>query len=201
MVDQVISVGYGKENFQSSSVSLAAYCLGPSFVRSLPGRVYKREGSVQAYPATRFPDINGTLYVDTIRVPDGQLFLVQSSHKRHGAGIRDGAFFFRTRQTASLYLVQAALPAAAESMNGTRFPVLNGRGDILSPDEAVAEHGLELPRNFIRTWCDEEQIAECFVFHITQEGAERPPTSLVQTPDGGTVAVEDPTRRRRIRIR
>lgn len=202
-MSQVISYGYGKENFTDASVSLLAFYLEAPFIRVLPSRVpaFKRSGTLQTYPSSNYPQVSGYLYLDTIIVPDGSLFLFQASHKYRGAGVRDGAFIFHARHDGPMSVVRAALPPSRESLNGTSFVVLQGRGDIISPEEAKTEFGIEMGKAIVSNWFNAEEIDECYTFSVTQDGTQRQAQDRVTTADGKAIAVPNPSRTRRMKFR
>lgn len=200
-MSQVISIGYGNESFSKRSVKLMSFVVTAPFKRELPGRVFKRAGNVQAFPASRHPEINGTLYQDTVEVPEGTLFLIQAQHSSNGLPARDGAFFFRTRPDGPMTIVKASLPADVNALNMGKFLVLQGRGDVISHEEAVETHGLEVTRGFINGFFDAEEIAECFDFAVTDPGVPPPKMQKIALADGTEAVVKSDKRTRRIRIR
>jgi len=200
-MNQVVSIGYGKENFSQLSVSLMSFVVTAPWVRTLAGRAFQKQGSTQAYPASAHPDINGMLYQDTIEMPEGTLLLIQASHRYRGASTRDGAFFFQLRANGPMTIVKADLPADRDALNTGKFLMLQGRGDILTCAEAEEAHGLVLPRNFENQFFDEEEVNESFTFSITEQGTPRPKTEKVELADGTVASVAVTRGRRRMRVR
>lgn len=199
---QLISIGYGKETFSTSSVSLMSFVVKPGgFLRTLPNRTFKRQGSVQAFPASNLPDINGMLYQDTLEAEEGSLMLFQSSHTYHGARMRDAAFFLELRTDGPMHVIKAQLPADRNALNSGKFLIFQGRGDIISCSEAITLHGLELPRNFEKTYFNPEEIAECFFFQVTEQGRERPKLEKLEMADGTEAVFRSTKRGRRVKIR
>lgn len=201
MTQVVISTGYGKENFKDSSVSLSAFAVEAPFVRTLVGRKFPRVGNTQAFPVTAHPDINGILYLDTVGVPEGALIMIQASHRFKGSGVRDGSFFFRSRQDGPMHLVKALLPSDASALVGNKFVVLQGRGDIISCAEAVSFHGIDLRKSYIENYFDVEEIASCFLFEVTDPGVAAPKLEKIELADGTEAVVSAGRTARRIRIR
>lgn len=197
----VISTGYGKENLKDQSVSLMSFAIEKPFVRTLPGRKFPRKGNIQSFPVSAHPEINGMLYLDTLEMPEGALLMAQASHRFRGSGIRDGSFFFRARADGPMNIVKAILPTDIGAMVSTRFVVLQGRGDILSCAEAIETYGLELRKSYIDTYFDAEEIAECFIFEITDQGTPAPKMEKVELADGTSAVVPSARTARRMRVR
>jgi hypothetical protein len=201
MANVVISAGYGKENFKDSSVSLSAFAVEAPFVRTLVGRKFPRVGNTQAFPVTAHPDINGILYLDTVEVPEGVLIMIQASHRFKGSGVRDGSFFFRARHDGPMHLVKALLPSDANALVGNKFVVLQGRGDVISAAEAVDLHKVDLRKSYIENYFDEEEIASCFLFDVTDPGVAAQKLEKIELSDGSEAVVSAGRTARRIRIR
>lgn len=198
---QLISIGYGKENFGTAGVSLSSFVVTKPFIRALPSKKFKRQGNVQTFPASNRPDINGMLYQDTLDADEGTILLIQSSHTFKGAKMRDGAFFFQVRKDGPMTLVKANLPAARESLNDTKFLILQARGDVISWQEACEIADLELYDNFTRTWFNAKEIEECFIFQHTDPGKPRPKMEKLDLADGTQATVSSGNRARRVRVR
>lgn len=197
---QAISIGFGKETFKVASISLSAFVVTPPFQRELPSKVYARQGHIQKFPASNFPEINGSLYLDTLRVPDGVLLLLQSSHRMRGTPLRDGALLLRTRSAGPMLAIRAALPAALEALQTGDFLVFQGRADVL-PVSEYAEWGLEPPKNWVNGFTDDEEVAECYTIEVHQPEVEaKPQYEKLQDAEGNTVvAKKRPGRRIRLR--
>lgn len=190
MAEQLISVGFGKETFKTSSASLSAFVVEPEFQRTLPSKKYKRQGVCQRFPVSLHPEINGYLYLDSVMaIPDGTVILLQSSHRYRGSPIRDGALFIACRTTGPMLTVNAQLPSAIESTISGGFLVFQGRGDILTK-ENLAMHGIRLPSNYANGFLDEEEVAECYTITEMSPGTEgRPRYEKVENRDGEAIVV------------
>ena len=187
MDEQVVSVSFGKENFATNSASLSAFVVVAPFARTLPSKTYKRQGTCQAFPASAHPEINGTLYVDTVRIPEGTLMILQLSHKQFNSPILDGAMLLRTRATGPMLAIHASLPEAREANITGSFLMFQGRADILTPEEA-AGHGLEIPRTWAAAFLQEEEVAECFTVSILAgESSRKRDMQVIQVGDESIV--------------
>ena len=189
MSDQVVSVSFDKESLARRSVSLSAFVITAPFARELPSKAYKRQGSVQAFPASLHPEINGTLYMDTVRVPDGVIMAVQVSHKMLASPVLDAAILLRTRSTGPSLAIHASLPTSPEALVTGQFLVFQGRADRLTYEEAVAA-GIEIPRHWAAAFLDKEEVAEAYlVTELSPELVARPRLELMQDADGEEVLV------------
>lgn len=199
MTEQVISVAFGRESFATSSVSLSAFVATAPFKRELPSKAYKRQGALQVFPASAHPDINGNLFMDTVRVPEGVILVLQCSHKHHSSSILDGAMILRTRSTGPMLAVYASLPTAQEAINTGRFLTFQGRADRLTPKEAE-DAGLELPAHWKRAYLDDEEVNECFTVNIlAPETAIKPRMEIIGEGEDAVVVKARPGRRLRSR--
>lgn len=199
MSEQVISVAFGRETFSSSSVSLSAFVTTAPFKRELPGKAFKRQGSPQVFPASAYPEINGNLYMDTVRIPDGVILILQCSHKQHASPILDGAVIVRTRATGPMLAIYASLPSAREAINTGDFLAFQGRADRLSPEEAEAA-GIELPTHWKRAFLDDEEVGESFrVTVLSPETAAKPKLEVIGEGEDAVVVPARPGRRLRSR--
>lgn len=197
MDEQVISVAYGKETFATNSISLSSFIVTAPFARSLPSKTFKRHGACQSFPASAYPEVNGTLYLDTVRVPDGTIVLLQASHKQFARPLSDGAIFLRTRHTGPMLVVHATLPTAEEAMNTGSFLMFQGRADILTADEVEEDEAcIEVPTHWRRAFLSEEEVEECFkVSSLSPELASRVRTQVMQVGDEKIVVTARRVRR------
>lgn len=197
MAEQLISVGFGKESFKATSASLAAFVVEPEFIRTLPSKKFKRQGSCQRFPASLYPEINGYFYLDSITgVPDGTVILLQASQRHNANPIRDGAIFIGLRSTGPLLSIQASLPSAIESTLTDGCIAFQGRGDILKIGE-LSLYDIVPNKNYLNGYTDPEEIAECY--HITVLAAEtegRRTFGAETTRDGEVVLVNQRAPRR-----
>lgn len=204
MDEQVVSLGFGKENFQRTGMSLGAFHLEAPWKTELPSKNLKRQGHMQAFPASLHPDINGRMYIDTVRAPEGTLFLLKASHKqiiREGRPptLRDGALILRTRSTGSLITVHAYLAQAVEASLTGKFLAFQGRADVLSDDEIV-DWGLRPTANFCEAFFDPSEIDQCFDVTVVAPGIAAPKMETVKIGDK-VIAVPARAARRVVRRR
>lgn len=183
MADQVISVSFGRETFSRESVSLSAFIVTAPFRRELPSKAYKRQGALQVFPASAHPEVNGNLYMDTVRVPEGAILLLQCSHKQFSSPILDAGLFLRLRNTGPMLLARASLPAPQEALHTGRFMAFQGRADIVAPDD-LEGFGIEPPPYWRSAFTNEEEVAECYdVTTLSPETAPAPRTEIVMVGD------------------
>jgi hypothetical protein len=192
---QVISVGFGKENFSRSSISLSAFSVKAPFLRETVATAHKRQGQVQRFPASETPDINGWLYLDTVQVPEGALILLQSSYRYNGSPFRDGAILLRIRPDAPNYLIRASLPASLESSQTGKFLVFQGRADIVATEE-YSEYGLYPNQNWFQGFTNPEEVSEAFEIEMADAGTPKPVMETVIDVEGKALVTSAAPRRR-----
>lgn len=199
---QSISIGFGKINFDNSSASLSAYVVEPPFVRNFPSKVYNRQGKLQVFPVSQHPEINGTLHIDTLQIPqDGAILLFQNSHRMRGSPIRDGAVWIRLREQGPALTVAAKLMPHRESMVGESFLVFQGRGDLIGLEDA-AESGIVPSRSWVDGFMIAEEIAEQFDIHeLSPERSAKPRLERIKTMSGNEVTLKVSAPGRRIRVK
>lgn len=201
MTDQLISIGFGKESFKSTSASLAAFVVEPEFIRTLPSKKFKRQGSCQRFPASMYPEINGYFYLDSITgVPDGTVILLQSSQRHNANPIRDGAIFISLRSTGPLLSIQASLPSAIESTLTDGCIAFQGRGDILDVED-LALYDIRPNRNYLNGYTDPEEIAECYHITVLAEETESKRILGTETTRDGEVVMVRQRAPRKISLR
>jgi hypothetical protein len=201
MNKQLISVGFGKQSFKTSSASLSAFVVEPEFVQTLPSKRFSRQGNCQRFPVSAYPEINGYLYLDSVAsVPDGTVIMVRASHRFHGTPLRDGAIFIGLRSGGPMLSINAKLPSAAEMTISSTFLVFQGRGDLLSLED-LSIHGIVPYKNFITAYMDDEEVGECYTVVETAPAIEgKPRYEKAETRDGELVVVASkPARRISIR--
>lgn len=201
MANQLISIGFGKESFATTSASLSAFVVTAEFERMLPSKKFKRQGNCQRFPASLHPEINGYLYLDSItEVPDGTIILLQSSHRHRATPIRDGAIVICTRATGPMLSVNATLPSAIESIVSGGFLAFQGRGDVLKLEDLQA-YGIVPPKNYINGFLNEDEVAECYTIGVMAPAIEAKPSfDRLEDKDGNTVlAMRRPGRKLSLR--
>lgn len=188
--EQLISIGFGKETFSSTSASLSAFVVEVPFTRTLPSKKYTRQGQCQKFAVSEHPMVNGYMYMDSIAgVPEGTVVLLQASHRHRACPLRDGAMFIATRATGPLLGVWARLPSAVEATLAREFLVFQGRGDILTLQE-VQDRGIAPPKNYKNGFMDPEEIEECYRIEVIAPPLEEKPRyERVQGREGESVVV------------
>lgn len=193
MEEQVISVGFGKENFTQVGMSLSAFRVTAPWVRELPNKSLKRQSPVQNFPATQYPEINGRMFIDTLRAPEGTMILLQASHRlvvREGRPpqLTDGAVVLRTRATGPMLTVHATLPSANDAFLSGRFLAFQGRADVLTEDD-MEQYGLVVPNNYRDAYLEPSEIAYCFAVDTVSPALAEKPRVEMAVIGGEVVAV------------
>lgn len=196
-MSQLISVGFGKVSFARSNSSLSTMVIYAPFSREFPSKRFSRQGTLQRFQATDNPEINGSLFVDSLSdVPDGTILLLQTSVKRGAIPVRDGAIFLSTRASGPLISVSTNLYPAAESRLGDKFLSFSGRADRVSLED-LKDLGIRPYASFVRTYMDEEEVEECFYYEVlSKEKEAKTETVVVEKADGTKTTI--PGRRKRV---
>ncbi len=199
---QAMSFGYGKASFAICSVSLAAFRLHAPFERTIMNTGLQRQGQTQRFPASTYPEINGTMFLETLRVPDNALVLLQASYRHLGKPIKDGAIVLRTRESGPLLSVHASIPHADESTLNPDFLVMSGRADVLDFDQ-LSDYGIEVKRSYAEGFMDPDEVAQCFtVSVVAHELRAAQGVQAMQDAEGKVVLVQTrPVRQLRNRNR
>ncbi len=189
MSQQIITLGFGKANFPATLATFACFRVRPPFLRdSAVTSGAQQRGQGSDYHAGAI-DVHGTLYVRPVSHANGEILLFQSSWKRRGAPIRDGAIFLRLREGAAKWAIHAKLPMEPENRHGAQFKVFEGCADLLSADELMG-FGLEAPRMYRQKFMSEEEVDECYVLEELQEERAARPNLLVVKDGDKTKVVE-----------
>lgn len=199
MTEQVVSVGFGKENFATRNLSVRAWQVQGPWSLTQPSKHLKRQGQMQTFPASQYPDINGKMYLDSVRAPDDTIMMIQASRRQTmGAGrvpdLTDAALILRTRTTGPMLNVQVFLPEANESLNGGQFLVFQGRADILSAEESEL-YGIYPGNAFIEHYMDEYEVGELFKITEISTGTPKQKLEVAQVGDETVVLPARATRR------
>ena len=200
MDEQVISVGFGKENFTQISMSLSAFRVTAPWLRELPNKSLKRQSPVQTFPATQYPEINGRMFIDTLRAPEGTMILLQASHRlvvREGRPPRltDGAVALRTRATGPMLTVHATLPTTSDALLSGRFLAFQGRADVMT-EEDMELYGLVVPNNYRDAYLEPSEVNYCFsVDTVSPALSEKPRVEMVVIGDEVVAVPARPLRR------
>lgn len=202
MSNAVTSVGYGKENWKTHGVRIAAFVVVPPFKRDFPSKVLKRRGNTQQFPASEYPAINGTLFMDTVESRTGDVIMVQASRTWNGARAADAAVFFRVRENGPMITCHVLLLPEPGRMNGDQFVVFQGRGDILDGDD-LDDLGYEIPSSWMDAYMDEDEIDEIMNIEVVgaQEAPPKPEFRVVENTLGQRKVVTVERQRRRIKVR
>lgn len=198
---QAITVGFGKANFSSVLMSIAALKVEAPWQRvSAWTSGVSVSGSKVWIPAGEH-EMNGGFTRVRTEHENGRIIFLQSSWVRGGSPIRDGAIAIRLRHGAPLYDIFARVPTAAQNRCGDVVQAFQGMGDILTPEE-LRVAGLDVPRYVSSKFFDPEEIDECFrITRISGESIPRPTLQSVATPEGIQVREVANVPQRRIRIR
>ena len=198
---QAVSIGYGKVTFDSSSVSLVCFAVEPTFARDFPAKKYPQRGRVQTFPASQYPDVNGTLMLNTLEVPDGAILCLQSSHRSNGISMRDGAVFLRVREQGPLLVINSNLPVNRASLLTSTHVMFQGRADLLSLDE-LADEGILPNKGWIEGFMEPDEISQCFdIEQLDSEKSAPPKVEVLTGMSGEKVALKTSQPTRRIRVR
>ncbi len=197
-----VTLTYGKVNLKHQSASYAALIVSPPFQR--PSAVTAGvpvKGSRQRSAVSNWEGNGGLVHEKVMHAPNS-VILLQVSWKRNGANLRDASVFIRLRPSAALLTITASLPTGQDSQLGDRAVMFIGRGDIMDSEE-LKVLGIEVPRSYVSTFMNAEEIEECFeVVEALPEKAPRPVIARIATGAGEVKLTEMPVApRRRLRIR
>lgn len=196
----IVSVGFGKENWKENGCSIATFLVTPPWVRDFPSKKRKRRGMTQQYPASAYPEVNGTLFLDTVEAEPGDIFMVQTSRTWRGARSADGAVFFRVRENGPVVQAHVHLPPSTEGrLNNSRHTVFSGKADQLDGED-LQELGFDIPKGWWEAFTSPEEIKELFEVE-SHGGTPKPEFTRLRTSSGDTKVITVERSRRRIRIR
>lgn len=198
-VEQVITIAFGRESFSQETASLSAFVVTHPFTRTLPSKAFPRQGQLQVFPASNYPEVNGNLFMDTVKCPEGTLIALQYSHKRGASPLLDAAIFLRLRASGPMLAVHVNLPAAREALHTGRFLAFQGRADLVTREQCE-DMGIEIPAHWARAFLDEEEVDEAY--SVSTLAPETAPPPRLETVQVGEEVVAIPARRgRRINSR
>ncbi len=201
MTMQVVSVGFGKVTFATSSASLSAFKVEPVFERVLASKALTKVGQTQRIPASDKPQFDGWLYQDTINAPEGTILCAQLQVRSNGVAIRDGSIFLRIRGDAPLIIITAHMPASIGStLQANNCTAFSGRADLLTIEE-LAEYDITPSKNYVTAFCQEDEIGECFTITEASQGVAKPVVERLVNSQGETVVFNAPRLTRRIRVK
>lgn len=200
-MEQNICIGYGKANFDTSSVVLATFVVAPEFYRAFPSTKMPQRGRFQRFPVTQYEDVGGVLMLNTLGAENGAVLLMQSQHRFRGASSKDGAVFIQIRDTGPNYTVTAKLPTNRESLVGESFVMFQGRGDLLSLEE-LAELNIVPTKSWVDGFLNPEEVEQCFdIRELQPELSVKPRFEKVLTLSGKEVILTAQAPTRRVRVR
>jgi hypothetical protein len=201
-MSNVISVGYGKENWAEHGVRIAAFLCAPPFKRDFPSKARKRRGNTQTFPASDHPEINGTLFLDTLEASEGDVVMLQVTRTWKGARSGDAAVFFRVRSTGPMVIMHVKLLAdLAGRKNGEQFAIFQGRADRLTKRELRAL-SFDVSTKWADAYMNDDEIEEITEVRQLDAGSAAKPTfERVQNSAGEVKVVTVERSRRRIRVR
>lgn len=198
--EQTIHVGYGKANLTQTLASYVAWKVAPPFDKESAANSGQRiPGSYHAEPVGT-TDHRGALITQRVKHRDGTVILLQSSWKRGGSPIRDGAIFVRLRSGAPSYRIRAKVPQDQHSVCANVFTVFEGRADILSGPELTVLN-LQIPRNYTDRFMQLDELEECYeIEEFAPAIVERPQLTAVATSEGVKMVelATPPSRRLRV---
>lgn len=197
---QVVSFGYGKQNYKRTGATYSAFIMEAPFTRHLPSKKFRRQGSTQLFPTSAFPDISGYMYIESVEVPGGAVVLLQSSYRQNGHKVCDGALFIAVRSTGPLLSVHANLATDNESTLGPQFLVFQGRGDVLQQSELLV-WGVEPSRGFINAYMNRDEVEEMYVVQeIASQLQDKKAFELLEVGEKGEVIAVAARPGRRMRL-
>jgi hypothetical protein len=197
----VISVGYGKENWTDQGVRIAGFHVTKPFNRGFPSKARKRRGNTQTFPASEFPEINGTLFLDTLECEEGDVIMIQTTRTWRGARAADAAVFYRVRASGPMSVCHVKLLAEIGRLNQDQFTVFQGRADRLTQKD-LRVLGYDIPPGWRDAYMDDAEIEEIYDFSTLDGGQSPKPTfERVENSAGEVKVVTVERSRRRIRIK
>lgn len=198
---QLVTVGYGKTNFDTASATLTAFHVEGEFVRTLASKKLDKHGTTIHIPTSVSPDITGFLHQDSVFAPDGTVLCVTVSGKFKGAPMRDGAVFIHTRKEGPSLLISSILPSSMHStLQSNRHTLFSGRGDILTVEE-LKELGIIPNKNWVAAYMNPEEVEECFAITVLAEAvAEKPRVERHVSSSGEEVSLVLRRQKRRMRL-
>lgn len=176
----IVAVTIGSVNLSTSGGTLSCFKLDRPFKRDSILSVAK--GSRTSYRESTGAPRGGKFMTTAIPLEDGDVVMVQGRRTQNGLILSDAVMFFRARSTGPLTSLLFK-PPEGQHFLGRRLEAFQGRGDLLSLDQMTAL-GYQVPRKFVDTYLQEEEIEELFDTETIGQGS-------VPTPEFATVATED----------
>lgn len=195
---QTVQVGFGKVNFPKRSTTLSAFIVEDGFKRTLVSKRFEKIGRTNVQPASEFPESDGYLYSESVKVPDGAIVCLQGSVRMNGMPVSDAGLFIRIREQGAGLLVQAALPSGGYA---TSHVVFSAHGDVLDIDELAGE-GITPTPGYIKGYMNADEIEEVFSIRYVVPERTAAPKLEVHISDSGEevkLNVAKPARRMRIK--
>jgi hypothetical protein len=199
---QEVGVGYGKAVFASKTLAMTSQRVKAPFIREPAATTGQRQyGNQSARNVGQHGDINGVIYGDRVKHPNGTILMLGASQKTSRAPLADAAVFVRLRAGAPLIAINCRLPVDRANYFGETACLFTGRADIMSVDEVEAL-GLRIPRSFVERFCEMDEIQQLFdIIEVAPEVIARPSIIAVVTPTGTEVREVSAAPVRRIKIR
>lgn len=194
-----VSVAFGKANFTTAGITIAAFVVEPPFQRSLLSKKLPATGRLHS-TAVGGPN-DGSILAGEFHPKEGTLIAMQCRRTERGAIMADGTVFIRVRESGPLVHVLAKLPQHASNRIGSSVSIFMGRGDLLSSKE-VRGLGVALPTSYVKSYMHPEEVEECFdLEELSPETSAKPVVELVTNRDGEVVALAVKPVQRRMRVR
>jgi hypothetical protein len=197
-----VTLAYGKVNYKNSGMTAAALRVVAPFKRESASNTGQLDhGSREHIQATRYKDIGGGFTRQRVGHPEGTLIVLQATETRRGTLYSEACIFIRLREGADMMSISACLPPSNESIIGNRVQIFVGEGDILTPAE-VRLLGIDVPRQYIQRYCNEEEVGELFEVSVVRAGnISKPQLVAVATSEGTVVKAVGQEATRRINLR
>lgn len=194
---QTITVGFGSSNYSGASGSWLAVEVNAPFDFLAASKAFEKASSVQVVPCGLLAS-NKCMFSARMCAGDGAVLLLQAQHNLRGIRRRQASIMIRLRSTGPMLLVKGAMVPSAQSCIGANFILFEGRGDILTVEEAKAV-GIHPRPSYCAEYFYPDDIAACFVVDtLVPAQAEKPELITIKTASGEVkpIAVSAPPRRR-----
>lgn len=195
-------VRYGNCNFAAGMTKINAWVLTEE-VREFPSKALTkcRAGASETADTEGFGDF-GRWHVDYLEAVTGTILFITAERTVRRVPQAGAGVILRLREGAPSYQISVRVTADPKARYAT-LPVFVGRADLIEYDQANEEHGIELNRNQVSNWLDDEDEYH-EVFDIVELAPARTgqPEIMEVTTDAGVQRVTvDPPRTRRIKVR
>ena len=198
----LVECTYGGQTFSSTSAKISTFALLPGDrKRTFPSRVMTENRRDMHAASIDGHKLHGYWYTARYEHVEGMLLMIQVMNTVLGARRNNASMLISLRESAESLLVQAHISPHRDAVFNT-ISAFVGRGDILSPAEAI-ELGYVLDTGYINTFFDMEEIEEVFDVSVLAAGtADRPEVIEVATGSGEKVKVlSSPKPKRKVVVR